>query len=209
MAPTPSAPQQPAASSDAETTALPPLVRSSTVPTSLQSHRADPSHLAPEDAFHSPPRRPPVYENASGNELRPGRLRRKNGSRSRSRRRKRFQKLLWVKQSCEFSAGKPERLGSSEHLCLTPPVRRSRQLHRPGDIPREPPAQPAPPTLRLLALDSRLHYHSPARLLRHNLRRLLRRHLPGARQPRVRRRLGQRRYLPRLVTLGLVGRPSR
>lgn len=88
---------------------FPPLVRSSTVPASLQSHhRADPAHLAPEDAFYaaSPPRRPSAYEdsaNALGSDLRPGRLRRKDGSRSRSRRRKRFQKLLWVKQSCESS----------------------------------------------------------------------------------------------------------
>jgi phosphatidylinositol glycan class C protein len=91
--------------------ALPPLVRSSTVPTlnsfaSKNNHRADPSHLAPEDAFTaaSPPRRSSAFDygsNGSGNELGPRRLRRKDGgSRSRSRRRKRFQKLLWVKQSC-------------------------------------------------------------------------------------------------------------
>lgn len=102
--------------------AFPPLVRSSTVPVSLEAHhgnpsltnlnhhsqhqfpRADPSHLAPEDAFTatSPPRRLASFDHAgSGGEMRPRRLRRKEGgSRSRSRRRKRFQKLLWVKQSC-------------------------------------------------------------------------------------------------------------
>ncbi|OIW31345.1 GPI2-domain-containing protein [Coniochaeta ligniaria NRRL 30616] len=104
MAP-PSALQQSATQSDFDSP--PPLVRSSTVPTSLASHhshhRPDPSHLAPEDAFTSPPQRASAFEyasNGSGNELRPRRLRRKDGgSRSRSRRRKRFQKLLWVKQS--------------------------------------------------------------------------------------------------------------
>jgi phosphatidylinositol glycan class C protein len=107
-------------------TAFPPLVRSSTVPVSLgahhngslsnlnhhsqhQFHRADPSHLAPEDAFTaaSPPRRLSSFDhlgNGSGGEMRPRRVRRKDGaSRSRSRRRKRFQKLLWVKQSCMTS----------------------------------------------------------------------------------------------------------
>ncbi|KAH8908182.1 GPI2-domain-containing protein [Coniochaeta sp. PMI_546] len=111
MAP-PSALQQSATQSDFDS--LPPLVRSSTVPTSLALHhnqqsnaanhlRPDPSHLAPEDAFTSPPQRTSGFDygsNGSGNELRPRRIRRKDGgSRSRSRRRKRFQKLLWVKQS--------------------------------------------------------------------------------------------------------------
>lgn len=113
MAP-PSGLHQAALSSDFETP-FPPLVRSSTVPAGLKSHRKDPSHLAPEDAYSpvSPPRRTGVYNvdgtstskgnkaNGSGNnELRPRHIRRKDGSRSRSRRRqKRFQKLLWVKQS--------------------------------------------------------------------------------------------------------------
>lgn len=95
---------------------LPPLVRSSTVPVNLEtrhsrskySDRADPSHLAPEDAFTatSPPRRASAIfghvGNGSGGEMRRARrIRHKDGeSRSRSRRRKRFQKLLWVKQSC-------------------------------------------------------------------------------------------------------------
>ncbi|KAB5562684.1 phosphatidylinositol N-acetylglucosaminyltransferase-domain-containing protein [Coniochaeta sp. 2T2.1] len=110
MAP-PSALQNSATQSDTES--LPPLVRSSTVP-SLPSHhnsestvrshrRADPSHLAPEDAFTSPPQKSLGFDygsNGSGNELRPRRVHRNDGgSRSRSRRRKRFQKLLWVKQS--------------------------------------------------------------------------------------------------------------
>ncbi|KAK5656192.1 hypothetical protein OQA88_4952 [Cercophora sp. LCS_1] len=79
----------------------PTLIRSSTVPV-LNSHRPDPSHLAPEDAFvsASPPRRSGLFDagNGSGSEMR-SRHRRKDASRSRSRRRKRFQKLLWVKQS--------------------------------------------------------------------------------------------------------------
>lgn len=113
MAP-PSGPHQAALSSDFETP-FPPLVRSSTVPVGLKSHRTDPSHLAPEDAYSpvSPPRRTGLYNvdgtstsmgntgnGSSANELRPRHIRRKDGSRSRSRRRqKRFQKLLWVKQS--------------------------------------------------------------------------------------------------------------
>jgi phosphatidylinositol glycan class C protein len=106
MAP-PSGLNQSALPSDFETP-FPPLVRSSTVPV-LKSHRADPSHLAPEDAyapFSSPPRRLGAYDaggsgNVSGTDSRARRLMRKETpSRSRSRRRKRFQKLLWVKQSC-------------------------------------------------------------------------------------------------------------
>ncbi|KAK3693757.1 phosphatidylinositol N-acetylglucosaminyltransferase-domain-containing protein [Podospora appendiculata] len=118
MAP-PSGLHQSALPSDFEAP-FPPLVRSSTLPTSLpitlpattlRSFRADPSHLAPEDAFASvsPPRRPSPFEisdkyasgHASGNDSRrPRRARRtKDGARSQSRRRKRFQKLLWVKQS--------------------------------------------------------------------------------------------------------------
>ncbi|KAK3489343.1 phosphatidylinositol N-acetylglucosaminyltransferase subunit C [Neurospora hispaniola] len=94
MAP-PSGLHQTALSSDFETP-FPPLVRSSTAPVAFKSHRADPSHLAPEDAYSpvSPPRRTSLYN------LRPRLIRRKEGSRSRSRRRqRRFQKLLWVKQS--------------------------------------------------------------------------------------------------------------
>ena len=109
MAP-PSALQRAANPSDIDTS-LPPIARSNTAPANSPSyhyHRADPSHLAPEDAFHhaaSPPRHPSgPFENgnaSSGYDPRPNRPRHKHGSRSRSRRRKRFQKLLWVKQSCE------------------------------------------------------------------------------------------------------------
>ncbi|KAK3991210.1 phosphatidylinositol N-acetylglucosaminyltransferase subunit C [Cladorrhinum sp. PSN332] len=100
MAP-PSGLHQSAIASDFETP-FPALVRSSTVPASLKSHRADPYHLAPEDAYTpiSPPRQPfDVGGNVSGTDSRPRRVRRKDTSRSTSRRRKRFQKLLWVKQS--------------------------------------------------------------------------------------------------------------
>ncbi|KAK4124918.1 GPI2-domain-containing protein [Parathielavia appendiculata] len=102
MAP-PSGLHQSAIPSDFETP-FPPLVRSSTVPAGLESHRADPSHLAPEDAYgsFSPPRRLGPFDSrphASATDTQPQRLRRKDPSRSRSRRRKRFQKLLWVKQS--------------------------------------------------------------------------------------------------------------
>lgn len=91
------------------------LVRSSTLPTLIpRSHRSDPSHLSPEDAFvsASPPRRPGLFDggNGSGSELGARRMRPKDTSRSRSRRRKRFQKLLWVTQSCTYMhASRPGR----------------------------------------------------------------------------------------------------
>ncbi|KAK3394282.1 phosphatidylinositol N-acetylglucosaminyltransferase-domain-containing protein [Podospora didyma] len=109
MAP-PSGLHQSAIPSDFETSVPQPqpgLVRSSTAPVNgaLRSHRSDPYHLAPEDAFVLPysPRRLGGFEsggNGSGHESRPRRMGRKDDtSRSRSRRQKRFQKLLWVKQS--------------------------------------------------------------------------------------------------------------
>ncbi|KAK3310797.1 phosphatidylinositol N-acetylglucosaminyltransferase-domain-containing protein [Chaetomium strumarium] len=86
---------------------FPPLVRSSTAPIGPRSHSvhsAHRSHLAPEDAYAplSPPRRLGPFDggrNGSGTDSRPNRGRRNDSRRSRSRRRKRFQKLLWVKQS--------------------------------------------------------------------------------------------------------------
>ncbi|KAL2262141.1 hypothetical protein VTK26DRAFT_2341 [Humicola hyalothermophila] len=94
-----------AKSSSFETPFTPTLARASTAPIALGSHRADPSHLAPEDAYNpvSPPRRPAAFDirrDASGTDLRLRRTR-PNDERnpSRPRRRKRFQKLLWVKQS--------------------------------------------------------------------------------------------------------------
>lgn len=108
MAP-PSGLHQSALPSDFGIPFAPPLGRASTVPVSLASH-ADKSHLAPEDAVsaHSPPRRLAAFGNGgnrSGSEARPRRPRHTDGSRSRSRRRKRFQKLLWVKQSCRHRKG--------------------------------------------------------------------------------------------------------
>ncbi|KAK4236743.1 phosphatidylinositol N-acetylglucosaminyltransferase subunit C [Achaetomium macrosporum] len=99
----PSGLHQSAIPSDFETP-FPPLVRSSTAPTGLRSHSANRSHLAPEDAYAplSPPRRLGPFDgggNGSGTDSRPRRGRRNDPGRSRSRRRKRFQKLLWVKQS--------------------------------------------------------------------------------------------------------------
>lgn len=95
---------------------LPPLARSITAPTSFQQSasststssllhgRPDPSHLAPEDAFHaaSPPRRLNAFEPPGNRDHIPRHLYRKDGgSRSRSRRRRKrpWKKLLWVKQS--------------------------------------------------------------------------------------------------------------
>lgn len=105
MAP-PSGLHQSAIPSDFETP-FPVLVRASTLPANLKTpHRADPAHLAPEDAYApvSPPRRPLGFDgrgHGSGTDSRPRRLRAKDPTRSRSKRRKRFQKLLWVKQSCK------------------------------------------------------------------------------------------------------------
>ncbi|KAL2161348.1 hypothetical protein VTH06DRAFT_8570 [Thermothelomyces fergusii] len=103
MAP-PSGLLQPATIPSDSETPFPPLVRSSAVPAGLRSRRANPSHLSPEDAFapFCPPHRIASRdrgEDASGAESRRGRIRHKDPSRNRSRRRKRFQKLLWVKQS--------------------------------------------------------------------------------------------------------------
>lgn len=105
---------------------LPPLARSITAPTSFQQSaaaasastsslhqgRPDPSHLAPEDAFHatSPPRRLNAFESSGSREHIPRHLYRKDGgSRSRSRRRRKrpWKKLLWVKQSCKSSSDAP------------------------------------------------------------------------------------------------------
>lgn len=101
---------------------LPPLARSITAPTNFQQSaaatssspslyhgRSDPSHLAPEDAFHaaSPPRRSNGFENSGSRDHIPRHLYRKDGgSRSRSRRRRKrpWKKLLWVKQSCKSSS---------------------------------------------------------------------------------------------------------
>jgi hypothetical protein len=77
---------------------------------SRKSSIADPSRLAPEDAFYalSPPRRgrapSPLGLGANGSTGRSGEARRKRNKergRSGSRRRKgAWKKLLWVKQSC-------------------------------------------------------------------------------------------------------------
>ena len=83
---------------------------------------------------------------------------------------------------------------------------RSGQLHRSTDLPLCPPAQSAPPPLRLLALSRRLHGHSPARLFSSHLRMLLRRHLPRTRLARVGGQLGQRRDHPGMGILGFLGR---
>ncbi|EGS22870.1 phosphatidylinositol N-acetylglucosaminyltransferase-like protein [Thermochaetoides thermophila DSM 1495] len=111
MAPPPGPHIQSAIPSDTETP-FPKLVRSSTLPASLPTssrssslHHRSSSHLSPEDAYAptSPPRRATPYANsAAGNGPSADdrrRIRHNDGSRSRSRRRKRFQKLLWVKQS--------------------------------------------------------------------------------------------------------------
>lgn len=116
---------------------LPPLARSITAPTnfqqsaaaaaaasststsSLHQGRPDPSHLAPEDAFHaaSPPRRLNAFESSGSRDHIPRHLYRKDGgSRSRSRRRRKrpWKKLLWVKQSCESSSD-----ASAQHCHLS------------------------------------------------------------------------------------------
>lgn len=206
MAP-PSGLHQSAIPSDSETP-FPPLVRSSTVPASIRSHRADPSHLSPEDAYapFSPTRRFGSFDsgggNGSGTESRSGRIRHKDTSRSRSRRRKRFQKLLWVKQSCAHCL-----IPHCARNIHTDPIARNRpgQLHRPSHLPRESPAQPPRPALRLLAFSGRLDRHRAARLLRHHLRRVLRGHISRARQPCIGGWVEQLCDLCGLAAVGLVG----
>lgn len=136
---------------------LPPLARSITAPTNFQQSaaaassstsspslyhgRSDPSHLAPEDAFHaaSPPRRSNAFEPSGSREHIPRHLYRKDGgSRSRSRRRRKrpWKKLLWVKQSCKSSTyalrqtlslfidyGTAELMGSSVQIRTITPTR--------------------------------------------------------------------------------------
>ncbi|KAI1436442.1 GPI2-domain-containing protein [Xylaria sp. CBS 124048] len=78
---------------------LPPPSQEGSQPDLLRSVR---SHLAPEDAFTSqlPPRRDlNVFNSDSGNESRPRIPSSKRGSPSRSRRKRSWKKLLWVKQS--------------------------------------------------------------------------------------------------------------
>lgn len=70
---------------------------------------SDPSRLAPEDAYYSPPRRArqstPLGEPSAGSAIRPlTEIRRKSHKdRSRSRKKTQWKKLLWVEQQCTFS----------------------------------------------------------------------------------------------------------
>ena len=97
---------------------LPPLTRSTTLPTNVRSVATDRSLLTPEDAIYqgSPPRKQSSAVNKLQKELRmtngvngdiprlPRRERHKDRNRSGSRRRKgTWKKLLWVKQSCKDS----------------------------------------------------------------------------------------------------------
>lgn len=86
---------------------------------------------------------------------------------------------------------------------------RSGQLYRSSNISRKPPAKPAPQALRLLAPRRRLDRHPPARLLRHHLHRILCRNFSGARVPRLRRELEQRRDLSGLDPLGALAHRDR
>lgn len=208
---------------------LPPLARSATAPTptpfrtaaaaarprQLQG-RSDPSHLAPEDAFLAVAltRRTNGFEsapNAAGDLMsRHLRMRSKGpGSRSRSRRRKRpWKKLLWVKQSCKYCCWLDRRTQGQNNARahqMANGCRRSGQLYRPGDIPRESAEEPATEALRILATGRRLDSYRTACLHRHHLRRVLCGHPPAARKPCRRRQLGHHRNVRRLVPVGLVG----
>ncbi|KHN96067.1 Phosphatidylinositol N-acetylglucosaminyltransferase [Metarhizium album ARSEF 1941] len=131
------------------------------------------SHLSPQDAHLSPPRRARDFDGDGAPDMR--RLGGGGGSdRSRSRRRKRaWKKLMWVKQSCNVS--------------------------------REPPTQPAPQAVRLLAARRRLHRHPAARLLRDHIHRLFRGHIPRARVARVGGQLEQPGHLCGLDPVGALG----
>lgn len=130
----------------------------------------DPNRLAPEDAYYgSPPTRsrtaPNEYDESleplSGNvptpaavaALRPPHAvpsadkdaRKVRGAGRRRKRKGAWKKLLWVKQSCACLATYPS--------CSLGMLTGSRpgQLYRHRDLPRPSPAQPASPSLRLLA----------------------------------------------------------
>jgi len=166
-----------------------------TVPTPLGTGR---SLLAPEDAIYqgSPPRRQSAAVNriqkdlrmtsgTAGNARLPSRGRtHKEGGQSGSRRRNRvWKKLLWVKQSCKFEkllwVEQPCELLMSSEIRNADTLRRPGQLYRPRYLSRTSPAKPPPPAIPLLASCRRLYSHSAARMLSHNIHRLLCRDLPG------------------------------
>lgn len=63
------------------------------------------SHLSPDDAYISPPRR--VYTGESAAESTRSHLRRLNGEHGSRRRKRAWKKLMWVKQSCTSSSHWP------------------------------------------------------------------------------------------------------
>lgn len=159
------------------------------------------SHLSPDDAFVSPPRRTFNLDGAVESVVRGRRL---DGERSRSRRRKRvWKKLMWVKQSCMSSIPV-----SSVHSCkgrrLTGVMFRSGQLYRSSNFSRKSSAKSATQTLRLLAPRRRLDRYPPTCLLRHHFHRIICRNFSRARLPRLRRELEQRRDVFGMDPLGAM-----
>jgi phosphatidylinositol N-acetylglucosaminyltransferase subunit C len=68
-------------------------------------HRGPPtfsSHLSPDDAYMSPPRR--AYTGDSATESTRPRLRHLNSDHGSRRRKKAWKKLMWVKQSCTHTS---------------------------------------------------------------------------------------------------------
>ena len=168
------------------------------------------SHLSPDDAHFSPPRHGYVGDHAADRTR--SRTRRMNGEHGGRRRKRAWKKLMWVKQSCTCHHRVPptpdnvaKDKSRSKCCMLTRCTYRPGQLHRPGDLPREPAAQPPSEAIRLLAPRRRLDHHPAARLLRHHIRRQLRVHLSGAYLVRLARQLEQLRHLCRVAALGPVG----
>lgn len=163
------------------------------------------SHLSPDDAHFSPPRYGYVGEHAV--DRMSSRTRRMNGEHGGRRRKRAWKKLMWVKQSC--TCHRPihstQCRSRSKSCVLTRCIYRPGQLHRPGDLPREPAAQPPSEAVRLLAPRRRLDHHPAARLLRHHIRRQFRVHLPGACLVCLARQLEQLRHLCRVAAVGPVG----
>lgn len=172
------------------------------------------SHLSPDDAFASPPRRNYGGDSAAESTRSRSRIRRLNGEPGGGRRRKRaWKKLMWVKQSCMFTAPISPSYTGIECLPLQAAMgdvkliinHRSGQLHRSGDLPRESATESSPQTVRLLASSRRLHCYPTTRMLRHHIHRLLFLHLPGARFTRICRQLEQLRHVSRLAAVGTMG----
>ena len=183
---------------------------------------SDPNHLAPEDAFlaHSPPRRQrdravngsidgsiangdlAVARSGGVPRTKPEKERGRSGSRKNKLG---WKKLLWVKHPGCMSYYLNREHGSSHAQVHS----RSRQLHRPANLPFSSAAKSTSLAIRLLASGSRYYRENPTPMNRRHIYMLFCGYRPGASLGRVCGELGQRVYGIRLGPLGFLGRPGR